>query len=185
MKLKTLFYSCCLLFLAGCGGNIVLDNPREEAVVFTFNSTDGHEVAAQTSATISLDPGTYRVEVTDKSGEVLGDTTFKLSDGKEGIVHSGGSNYLVWRQLYGLQKDRKTLLNERWVEFDSIRTYGDFKVYPKSWLFIEKNWDHDLNTPLPESRNLHITKDFVIEAKVFRTDDFIETYRKLARASRE
>ncbi|HHG85521.1 MAG TPA: hypothetical protein ENJ82_12310 [Bacteroidetes bacterium] len=174
------FFLSLLLFLAGCSGNIVLDNPRDVAVTFIFDGNSQHDLAANSSSTIDLEAGKHRVEVRSVGGEILGDTTFQLKADGEGLVHSGGSNYLIWRQLYGLQKDRKILLNERWVEFDSIRAFGDLKVYPKSWLFVEKSWDLGLEDELPASKTLYMTDDFSIEAKLFRTPEFIKTYKGMA-----
>ena len=172
------------MLVLGCGGNIVLDNPGNDAVVFTFDEKDKFEVPAHGMQTISLEAGDHKVVVKSMVGAVLADTSFRLAEGREGLVHSGASEYLVWRQLYGLQKDRKTLLNERWVEFDSIKAFGDIKVYPESWLFIEKSWDLGLADDLPESKNLYITKDFEIESKIFRAKEFVKTYKGMARRSK-
>lgn len=175
---KMRFASLILLsFLLGCGGNVVLDNPREEEVVFEFDGSERYELASNGQEEISLDPGQHSVRVLDNAGEVLGDTTFNLKE--EGIVHSGAATYVVWRQLYGLQSERETLLNEKWVEFDSIKTYGDFKIYRPEWLYVEKNWDYGLDEDLPDSRSLYINKDFLIESKVFRSKDFISKYKEM------
>lgn len=178
MKYASLLF---LILLTGCGGNILLDNPRDTAVTFVFDGSTHHDVPAQSHTSISLEAGQHQVEVRDVSGSVLADTTFKLKADAEGLVHSGATNYLVWRQLYGLQKDRKTLLNERWVEFDSIRAFGDLKVYPKSWLFVEKSWDLSLEDELPTSKTLYMTDDFSIESKLFRTPEFISTYKNMSK----
>jgi hypothetical protein len=176
------FLSVLLIFsavLTGCGGNIVLDNPRDESVTFAFDGNNEHQVKAGEQITIDLPSGDHSIEIRNNAGEVLADTSFRLRADDEGIVHSGASTYLVWRQLYGLQEERKTLLNERWVEFDSIRAFGDIKVYPPEWLFVPKTWDLGLDDEMPNSRTLYMTDDFKIEAKVFRADDFVNTYRSM------
>lgn len=178
MLQKTFFALLLSLILAGCGGNLLLDNPRNVPVEFVLDGSS-HSVGPETSQSISLDPGNHSVKVLSNNGEVLADTTFRL--GEAGVLHSGASTYVVWRQLYGLQKDRSTLLNERWVEFDSIRTYGDFKVYDPAWVYIEKSWDYGLEDPLPDAQSLYITSDFLIESKIFRSKDFVEAYRDLAK----
>ncbi|MEM0998769.1 MAG: hypothetical protein AAGN35_17050 [Bacteroidota bacterium] len=167
--------------LTACGGNLTLDNPRNEGVTFTFDGDNTHSLGPGETALIDLEPGLHSVEVRDAGGTVLADTNFRFASHDEGIVHSGESTYLVWRQLYGLQNERKTLLNERWVEFDSVRAYGDIKVYPASWLFVRKNWDLGLEEELPTSQTLYMTDDFKIEAKVFRAEDFIRTYKSMQR----
>ncbi len=174
------FWLVCLsaLLLVGCGGNVVLDNPRSEAVVFTFDGSDAHPVGPNAMESISLASGKHAVVVKTDGGRVLGDTTFNLKDG--GIVHSGANGYVVWRQLYGVSKERKTLLNEDWTMVDSTRFFGDIKVFPANGLFLDKNWDLGLTEPLPESTTLYVNSDYKVETKVFREPEFITTYRELS-----
>jgi len=181
MKPFHFLFLTTLLLLLGCGsGNVVLDNPRSEAVEFIFDGGSATEVAGGSSSSISLDPGSHQVTV-KSNGSILADTTFDLKEA--GLVHAGSSRYVIWKQLYGLQKDRATLLSERWVELDSIRVYGDFTVYEPEWLFIENDWELDLDEDLPESVTLYITDDFKIESKIFREADLITTYREQAAAA--
>lgn len=167
------------VLIAGCSGNMTLDNPRAESVEFVIDGSQTHAVPGNSTELISVDPGSHTVRVIGQTGEVIADTSFNLRE--EGILHSGASTYVVWRQLYGLQKDRKALLNEQWVEFDSVRTFGDFKVYSPEWVFIEKSWDYGLEDPLPDAQTLYITSDFLLESKVFRAKDFVNTYRNMAK----
>jgi hypothetical protein len=179
MNARIFGWSClAILLLAGCGSNVVLDNPRKEAVVFSFDGNTEYTVAAGAQQEISLDEGKHQVTVKNDAGQVLGDTTFNLKD--EGIVHAGGSDYVVWRQLYGVTKDRKTLLNEDWTMVDSTKYFGDIKVYPASWLFLDKNWDIPLAEKMPESQALYVNKDYEIQSKVFRAEDFVATYREMS-----
>lgn len=184
MKLRALYLLVITLFFAACSDhNVMLDNPRDTAVTFTFDAGESIELEAGGNKAITLEAGNHRVVVKAQDGTQLGDTTFKLREG--GLVHSGSSNYVVWRQLYGLQSERETLLNEHWVEFDSIRAKGDLKIYQSNWLFIEKNWEKGLDEELPGSTTLYITKDYVIESKIFRSKEFIETYRNMAQKSKD
>ena len=122
LKMKPVYFFLLLTLLVGCGGNVILDNPGDSVATFEFDRGDGYEVPAGEMQEISLDPGSHQV-VIKSGGDVVADTTFNLKEG--GIVHSGQSTYVVWKQLYGLQNDRKTLLNEKWVEFDSVSpTWG-------------------------------------------------------------
>lgn len=171
------------LALASCGSNVMLDNPRGEAVVFTFDSGDAHMLNAGEMKDISLSAGNHTVTVKGQNGQVLADTHFTVKEG--GLVHSGGSNYVVWRQLYGLQTDRKTLLHEDWTLIDSTKFFGDFKVYPHNWLYIESNWTLGLEETMPETQALYVTKDYKLESKVFREADFVTTYRDLAQKNKK
>ncbi len=184
MKLRWLLLLTVTLFFAACAEhNVMLDNPRDTGVTFTFDEGDSHEVAAGALKKITLPEGNHHVVIKTDDGTQIGDTTFKLREG--GLIHSGSSTYVVWRQLYGLQTERETLLNERWVEFDSIRAKGDLKVYQPNWLYVEKNWEKGLDEELPGATTLYITKDYVIESKIFRSKEFIETYRNMAKKSKD
>ncbi len=165
------------LLLLGCSsGNVVLDNPGAETATFTFDGGESHTVEANGQTSISLEAGSHQVAV--KLGDsTVADTTFDLKNG--GIVHSGQSRYVIWKQLYGLQNDRATLLNERWADLDSIRVFGDFTIYEPEWIFFEENWDYGLDDEFPESKTMYITEDFKIESKVFRSKDMITYYKSL------
>lgn len=181
-KLVLPFLGIIILFAACAKNNVTLDNPRDIAVVFSFDDGENHELAAGEIKKISLDEGKHHVVIKSTTGEQFADTTFKLRE--SGLVHSGASTYVVWRQLYGLQTERSTLLNEHWVEFDSIRAKGDLKVYEPNWVYVERNWDKDLDEELPEATTLYITKDYVIESKLFRSKEFIETYKNMAKQAK-
>lgn len=174
------FWVACLslVWLSGCGSNVVLDNPGEEGAVFTFDGGDAYTLLPGESKEISLSEGNHKVVVKrDKSG-VSADTSFSVKEG--GIVHSGWSNYIVWRQLYGVQTDRKSLLNEDWIMIDSTRYFGDIKVYPSNVVYIEQNWTLGIDEALPESQALYVTKDFEVESKIFREQDFTKIYREMS-----
>jgi hypothetical protein len=166
------------LLAAGCGGNVTLDNARPVAVTITFDGSDAHELAPGEQKVVSLSAGSHALVVKDAQGTVLGDTAIQVKEG--GLVHAGGDNYVVWRQLYGLQTERKTLLNEDWVMLDSTKFFGDIKVYGPDVLYLEKSWDLGLEEPMPEATAMYITKDYQVESKVFRGTDFVKTYRQMA-----
>jgi hypothetical protein len=176
--MKTLHFLpllACALLLGACSKNVILDNPGIGTVVFTIDS-EKYELAPGSSQGIRVGEGKHTIHVQGNGVETR-DTAINLREG--GILHSGVSTYLVWRQLYGIQTERATLLNEDWVEFDSAKAYGDFKVFPKEQIYIEKTWDHGLDEELPTSKTLMISKDFAVEGKIFRAKDFLETYRKM------
>lgn len=180
------FWMACLglLWLSSCGGgNVMLDNPNtEEGVIFTIDGSEEHSLRPGEMKAISLGEGQHKVAVKGEKTGPLFESDFLVKEG--GILHSGG-NYIVWRQLYGVQTDRKSLLNEDWVMIDSTKFLGDLKLYPDSIHYIEKNWTMGLDKELPESEALYITKDYKVESKVFRQDQFIETYKALAEKSQK
>lgn len=160
-----------LALLAGCTKNVVLDNPGIGSVTFTIDGSEKYELKPGTMEKIGLDEGKHRIQIMG-NGVPPRDTTINIIDG--GVLHTGASNYVVFRQLYGLQTERKTLLNERWVEFDSSKVFGDIKFVPADVIYLEKSWDYGLDESFPESRTLMISKDFVVEGKVFRSKEFIQ-----------
>ncbi len=175
---------CSLLLLSACGSNVMLDNNRNgESVTFVFDGNDEYALNPGEKKEISLSEGSHKLSVkSDKSGAVA-DTSIQVKEG--GLVHAGGCNYIVWRQLYGLQTDRKSLLNEDWTMIDSTRFLGDFKIHPHNVLYIEKNWTLGLNEEMPDAQTLYITKDYKVESKVFQEMDFVKIYREMAEKNKK
>lgn len=172
-----------VLTLTSCGdGNVTLDNARAESVTFAIDG-ENHRVDANSRKKIQLDPGNHTAQIALTNGEAIGEKAFDLKEG--GVLHAGGSEYIIWRQLYGLQSNRKDLLNEEWLKLDSLKVFGDFKQFPEDFFFIEKTWDHDLEDEFPESQSLYITSDFSIESKIFREDELIDTYRSLSQRNND
>lgn len=181
-KSKGLFFAfTCLgvMFLSSCGGgNVMLDNPNnDDGATFIIDGTDEYSLKPGEMKKISLGEGAHKVAVKGNKSGTGFESEFDVKEG--GVLHAGGS-YVVWRQLYGVQTDRKSLLNEDWVMIDSTKFLGDLRVYPDSIYYIEKNWTLGLEEELPESQALYVTSDYKVESKIFRQADFIATYRALA-----
>jgi hypothetical protein len=174
-----------LLALCACGGgNVTLDNPRtSEGVRIILDGSNVYHLDPGETKQVSMGAGSHKVVIQGEKSGTIQDTSITVKEG--GIVHSGGTGYVVWRQLYGLQNDRKTLLNEDWAMIDSIKFFGDFKVYPANVIYLEKNWTIGLEDKLPESQTLYVTKDYSVESKVFREDEFMETYREMSEKSQK
>jgi hypothetical protein len=174
-----------LLALCACGGgNVTLDNPRtSEGVRIILDGSNVYHLDPGETKQVSMGAGSHKVVIQGEKSGTIQDTSITVKEG--GIVHSGGTGYVVWRQLYGLQNDRKTLLNEDWAMIDSIKFFGDLKVYPANVIYLEKNWTIGLEDKLPESQTLYVTKDYSVESKVFREDEFMETYREMSEKSQK
>ncbi|MEY3444912.1 MAG: hypothetical protein RLZZ519_3193 [Bacteroidota bacterium] len=179
---KGLFFAFTFLsivFLSSCGGgNVMLDNPNtQDAATFVIDGTEEYNLQPGEMKKISLSEGSHKVVAKGEKAGPLFESEINVKEG--GVIHAGG-NYVVWRQLYGVQTDRKSLLNEDWVMIDSTKFLGDLKLYPDSISYIEKNWTLGLDEEMPETQALYITKDYKVESKIFRQADFIATYRALA-----
>lgn len=170
------------LLLSGCGGsNVHLDNPRNEGATFVIDGEEHHLNPGETQE-FSLGGGTHKLQIKgDKAGAIV-DTTIDVKEG--GVIQSGGE-YIVWKQLYGIQDGRKTLLNEDWAMIDSTNFFGDLKIYPATDYYIEQNWTLGLPDAMPDTKTLFVTKDYKIESKIFRRADFVKTYRELAEQAKK
>jgi hypothetical protein len=166
--------------LGACSKNIEVDNPRSEEVLFVVDGAET-KVPAKSKTEMSLSAGRHEVKVLGHDGVQYQAGEFEVKEG--GLLHSGGTDYIIWRQLYGLQADRQTLLNEDWLSLDSVKVHGDFKLYPDSVVYIEKSWDDGIDDELPKETTLFITSDFVIKSKIFRLEDFVHTYRQLSKGN--
>lgn len=165
-----------LVFLLGFGcsnGNVKLDNPSGEKVKFTIDG-EVHELEGKSTTGISLSGGKHKVSVGD-----IKDFEFNVKEG--GVLHNGSSDYLTWKILYGDAEFRKSELDEDTLELDSMLFFGDLQVHPRELLYIEGKWDYNVDAPLPESKELYVNKDFLIKSKIFREEDFVETYKKLSK----
>lgn len=168
------------VMVVSCGKNIEVDNPRPEEVLFVVDGSET-KVPGKGKAELSLSPGRHDVKVVGHDGIVFQTGQIEVKEG--GLLHSGATDYIVWRQLYGLQANRSELLNEKWLALDSVKVHGDFRLYPDSVIYIEKNWEDGIDDELPKEQTLFITSDFVIKSKIFRLSDFIHTYRQLSKGN--
>ncbi|MCB9232204.1 MAG: hypothetical protein H6581_11100 [Bacteroidia bacterium] len=173
---KLLLILGCALLLAACS-NVQIDNSSKNSVIVTVDGAQ-HDLGAGERKSIKLSAGQHSLKIRDVTGKSLADTTFSLAEG--GLINAGGGEYVIWKTLYGLQKDRATLLHEEWVEMDSTEFFGDFKLIGPKTSFVEQTWDHNLDQDFPTSQKLLIFSDFVIESKLFREKDFKAEYRRMS-----
>jgi hypothetical protein len=165
-----------LLVLSGCGGNVTLDNARKTKVTF---SIDGNEyiLDSGSSQSIKLDPGSHKVTLTGADGLVIKDTSVTV---REGGILTSGTPYVIWKVLYGLEEKRAKLLHEEPTEIDSVIYTGDFRLFTRDDIYIEKSWDLGLNDDFPAQKKLYITSDYKIYSKIFREEEFRKMYDKLS-----
>lgn len=173
---STFFLFMCgwALFLSACG-NVEVDNAAPQSVTLQVGEHT-LDLAPGAREQIKLPSGDHALRISTKAGEALADTTIRVREG--GLINAGGTHYLIWRDLYGLQKNRGTLLNEEWVEMDSVEYFGDFKQIGPEQVYVESTWTYGLNESFPVSKNLMIFKDFVLESKVFRQSEFVTEYNQ-------
>ena len=166
------FFLLLTAILSSCGDNVVIDNQGDSPVAVEIGRTR-HELGPHSSISVKLKPEQFHVKIT------AGDSILKEGDivvEKGGIVNASSEPLILWKELYGLQKDRSSLLDEQDVELDSITYRGDFTVLTPSQVYVEKDWDKDLDQAFPESKPLMVFSDFIIISKVFRKEDFVTTY---------
>lgn len=173
------FFLVFVLLVSACG-NVELDNPSETSVSVKVGG-ENYDLAPGGRQTIKLDPGDHPITIKTVTGEMLADTTIRVREG--GVINAGKGNYVIWRDLYGLQANRATLLNEEWVELDSVEYFGDFKLIDSTHVYVESTWHFGLAQTFPSSQKLMIFKDFVIDSKIFRQTEFVKEYNRRAGTS--
>ena len=160
--------------LISCG-NIEIDNGSNLTLLVKVGDHN-LELGPGERENITCKPGEYTLHIQQHTGELLTDTTISVR--KAGLINAGATTYVIWRDLYGLQGDRETLLNEAWVEMDSVEYYGDFKQINPEQLYVESTWDYGLEESFPTSKSLMIFKDFSLKSKIFRQTDFVNEYSR-------
>lgn len=171
----------CLLLLSllsACGDhNVQLDNATAGRVEFSIDG-QSYEVDPGERTEIDLEAGDHKLKLTSEAGEVMAEESFKLKEG--GLIHAGGTKYVVWRRLYGDPSVRDEILNEDWTEIDSLKMYGDFKIFEPEEHFIESRWDLNLSESFEEEEYMFQSQDFEVKAKIFRSKELKEFYTSLS-----
>ena len=171
------FILLLLTLLVTACGNVEIDNSSDRSVNVKIGE-DAYTLAPGSRQKVKVSAGDQRLVISNSKGEVQSDTTIRIKEG--GVINAGKGNYVIWRDLYGLQANRETLLNEEWIELDSVEYFGDFKLIDSSHVYVESNWSYGLEQNFPNSQKLMIFKDFAIESKVFRQSDFVSEYNRRA-----
>lgn len=178
---KPLFLFGCLLIvcMTACKrGNLYIDNPDSapKKVVLDGNS---FSVLGKGAAIVEAQPGVHKILIKDEQNQVLKDTVFYM--GKAGLLKLAPARYVKWRELYGDEQYRKDMLNIQKVVYDTWEFKGDFTEYAPAQLYVEKDWDYDLDQPFPKGKvgwDLPNGQKYIIKSKIYRIADFVQEVKK-------
>lgn len=150
----------------------MIDNPSDQEIGVEV-SGELHTVPPGSETKVSITSGECKIKLAGK------DTTVQVSE-DGGLINAGGKEYVIWKLLYGVQKDKDELLNERKVDIDSSTYTGDITLIPASQIYIPKDWELGLDEKLPDRKTLMIVEDYQVVSKIFRKEDFRHTYNQMA-----
>ncbi len=168
-----------VMILSGCSrGNLYIDNSGSENLKIEL---DGQAFSLEAGAGMMIKSGSgqHRLRVMDENKALRKDTLFTLQKG--GLINLAAKRYVKWNELYGDEKYRNDKLSSQKIEYESWIFTGDFTEYDSLRLFIEKDWDYDLDQPFPEGKigwDLPNGEKYVIKSKIYRMEDFVKEVRK-------
>jgi hypothetical protein len=165
--------------LVGCAkGNLYIDNPD---TAIKKIEVDGKAFSIEGKGALILEskPGQHRLVIKDENQILLKDTIFFL--GKAGLIRLKPARYVKWRELYGDEKYRDEKLNKGKIEYETWVFTGDFTEYAPEQLYIEKDWDFDLDEEFPKEKvgwDMPGNEKYIIKSKIYRVEDFVKEIKK-------
>lgn len=180
--MKHLIFPLLLLLLTASActqANIDLDNAGDQALSITVDEIT-YPLKAGAYQKLQLEPGPHRVIVKDSNGKTLEEETFNVKEG--GLLNVAREEYYIWTDLYGDPSMKEEHLKEDWLKIGNQSYFGEFTVVEPENIYIEKRWDYDLDEDFPNDLlGWQFTEDkYIIKSKLFREQQLIEAYNKLA-----
>lgn len=163
-----------LLLLTACGEKIQIDNPAAQDWVVHIDG-DMHNIPAGQSQTLRLSQGNHTLVF--KGSSVL-DTQLTFQVQNETFIHPPGYKYLIWKDLYGSQKNRNVLLKENAFEMDSVIYQVDVRYLDTTKLIHPREWDFMPDEDFESSILLRQDQDEALRMRLLREKDFPEAYKK-------
>ncbi len=187
MQLPSIFLLIPTLFLSflGCnGGNVVLDNAGEKALIVTVDELT-YTIDAGAYEALDLEKGRHTISIKSAEGDSILQSTFSIEEG--GFVNLAQSTYYIWTDLYGNTRNKAQHLNEDWLKIGEEEIFGEFTPLPKDQLYTEKAWDFGLLEDFPETRiGMELTDDkYILESKIFRESDLVDAYYEVTKEAEE
>lgn len=178
MKLIYLLFVFVLGLTACSQGNLYIDNPD---TALKRVEVDGQKlvIEGKGAAILTVKGGKHKIVIRDENHQVLKDTLFYL--GKGGLLRVAPARYVRWRELYGDEAYREKKLNKNKIEFGNWVFTGDFTEYNPKQLYIEQDWDFDLNQSFPKDRigwDIPGNDKYIIKSKIYRIEDFMKEVKK-------
>lgn len=168
----------CLSSFLGCGVKVQIDNSSQSTWEIQM---DGKtlSIPPQSFSEMSLDKGNHTLTVkslTDSAKDSI--IQFQVED--ELFIHAPGQRYLVWKDLYGGQQNRASLLNDTIFELDSMVFKVDVSWLDTNAIVHEVKWDFGIGETFDEKIVLRADQNEGIRTRLVRKQDFKEEYLKRA-----
>lgn len=177
--MKFIYLLAFIFSLTACSrGNLYIDNPD---AALKRVEVDGQKLSIEGkgAAILTVKGGKHKIVIRDENQQVIKDTLFYL--GKGGLVRLAPARYVRWRELYGDEQFREEKLNKSKIEFENWVFTGDFTEYEPKQLYIERDWDFDLDQSFPKDRigwDIPGGEKYIIKSKIYRIDDFVKEIKK-------
>lgn len=129
------------------------------------------------STELTLDQGTHTLTIKSLSNPAS-DSAVSFQVEGELFIHAPGQRYLLWRDLYGGQQNRATLLNEQVFELDSVLYRVDVSWLDTSKIIHPRTWDFGIGESFDDEIVLRVDQNEGIRTRLLRKQDFKEEYQK-------
>ena len=174
--LKSCFIFVILLYLTGCGYSIEIDNATSSASDIRIDDKTYVLQPGETQS-IRLQEGKHTIGIQNPNAP-SGDTIFSVEITSDAMIQIPGGRYWIWKDVYGDQTLRDSLLNSQWQVLDSTRYNIDIELLDTlQWVHIRR-WDYGLLEQFPQKILLGQTDKAEIKRKLIRINDFAEAYKK-------
>jgi hypothetical protein len=174
--IRTSFFLSGLILLVSCGEKIRIDNPGPETWVFQLDGAT-HRINPVSMSEVRLEKGTHTLSFPAGSGA---DTVIPFQVSGEIFLHAPGGRYLLWKDLYGSQAKRNTLLNEQEFEWDSILYKVDVAWLDTTRIIHPVTWEFGIGESFDDKILLGSHQDEAVKVRLLRIGDFATEYQKRA-----
>lgn len=167
-----------LFLLLSCGGKelhrVVIDNPLRSPLDVRVG-TDFHQLMEGERKTLRLPAGPHRFIATRNGEETLLDSLLQIE--ADGLLNLTHSHYICWTYTYTAAGAMSDHSDYKTIEIMGQPFYGDFRVYEADDLWIERDWDLDMDTEFPEEiRN--VRDEELSLTKLYRMTEFVGDYNR-------
>ena len=168
-----------LLTFSACNKQVLLDNPSANTYIVSINEMD-YVVNPDTGMYVPVPLGNCTLNIAFPDGTVEYEGTVEITN--SGLLNLTRTAYVIEEELYVDQTQNRNeyMSNINQVKKISVRgtdIIGAFEYHPASEIFIEKEWDFDAMTPLPDQVSLAQFNSFAVKRKIWRESEFWSDYQ--------
>ena len=174
MKWKCfIFFSlCCFASCKLVKDNVIwIDNPSSKQLSVLI-SNNSYLIPAYGGVEITIEDGTYDIDVQDDSTKRLLKHHDQIHIDKDGILNVTDETYVIVNQAYYTKPDvnvnAEKIKNE--VLIGQYTYKGDISLIGKDSFFIPKSWTFGLKEELSPTQQQNV--DYAMITKIYRKVDF-------------